>query len=174
MWGPEQGARPWPGSHGRRGPRAGAERGERGWPGQDETQSQMPPGSQEVRRRARGCSDRCFPHRRAIRSKKVIGSPAARIRKIAGLLFPLAKEQNPYYDVQGPHDPSKQDYLFAVRKAFPGASDCGSSHDLAVRGFEPHVGLCPDSSEPGACFGFCVSLSLCPSPARTLSLSLNK
>ena len=30
--------------------------------------------------------------------------------------------------------------------------------------FEPHVGLGADSSEPRACLGFCVSLSLCPSP----------
>uniref|UniRef100_A0ABI7WM50 protein-tyrosine-phosphatase n=1 Tax=Felis catus TaxID=9685 RepID=A0ABI7WM50_FELCA len=36
----------------------------------------------------------------------------------------------------------------------------GSGHDLPVRGFEPRVGLCADSSEPGACFGFCLSLSL--------------
>ena len=35
-----------------------------------------------------------------------------------------------------------------------------SGHDLAVREFEPHVGLCADSSEPAACFGFCVWLSL--------------
>ena len=37
------------------------------------------------------------------------------------------------------------------------------------------VGLCADSSEPGACFGFCVALSLCVSPTPTvhaLSLSL--
>ena len=41
--------------------------------------------------------------------------------------------------------------------------------------FEPCVGLCADSSEPGACCGFCVSLSLCPSPAHALSLSkINK
>ena len=33
-------------------------------------------------------------------------------------------------------------------------------HDLAVREFEPHVRLWADGSEPGACFGFCVSLSL--------------
>ena len=46
------------------------------------------------------------------------------------------------------------------------------AHDLAVRGFEPHVGLCADGSEPGACFGFCVSPSLSPSPAHALSLSL--
>ena len=32
------------------------------------------------------------------------------------------------------------------------------------KGFEPRIGLCADSWEPGACFGFCVSLSLCPSP----------
>ena len=38
----------------------------------------------------------------------------------------------------------------------------GSGHDLAVCGFKPRIGLCADSSEPGACFGFCVSLSLCP------------
>ena len=51
------------------------------------------------------------------------------------------------------------------------ASDFDSGHDLTVPGFEPLVGLCAGSSEPGACFGFCVSLSLCPSSARTLSLS---
>uniref|UniRef100_A0A8C9K3T4 Cadherin EGF LAG seven-pass G-type receptor 1 n=1 Tax=Panthera tigris altaica TaxID=74533 RepID=A0A8C9K3T4_PANTA len=37
-------------------------------------------------------------------------------------------------------------------------------HDLLVSEFEPRVGLCADGSEPGACVGFCVSLSLCPSP----------
>ena len=31
-----------------------------------------------------------------------------------------------------------------------------------------------DSSETGACFRFCVSLSLCPSPAHALSLSVSK
>ena len=31
---------------------------------------------------------------------------------------------------------------------------------FAVCEFKPHVGLCADSSEPGACFGFCVFLSL--------------
>ena len=36
----------------------------------------------------------------------------------------------------------------------------------------PAWGLCAASSEPGACFGFCVSLSHCPSPARACSLSL--
>ena len=39
-----------------------------------------------------------------------------------------------------------------------------------VHEFEPRVGLCADSSEPGACFRFCVSLSLCPFPAHALSL----
>ena len=43
-----------------------------------------------------------------------------------------------------------------------------------VRGFEPRVGLCADSLDPEACFGFCVSLSLCPSSPHTLSLSLSK
>ena len=39
--------------------------------------------------------------------------------------------------------------------------------------FERRVGLCADSSEPGACLGFCVFLSLRPSPAHALSLSLS-
>nr|XP_060511482.1 uncharacterized protein LOC132692753 [Panthera onca] len=51
--------------------------------------------------------------------------------------------------------------------------DFGSGHDLAVREFEPRVGLCADSSESEACFRFCVSLSLCSPPAHTLSLSLS-
>ena len=47
-------------------------------------------------------------------------------------------------------------------------------HDLAVRQFEPRVGLWADGSEPGACVRFCVSLSLCPSPVHALSLSVPK
>ena len=47
-------------------------------------------------------------------------------------------------------------------------------HDLAVREFEPRVGLWADGSEPGACFRFCVSPSLCPSPVHALSLSVPK
>ena len=59
------------------------------------------------------------------------------------------------------------------------ASDFGSSHDLTVRGVEPRVGLCADGLEPGACFGFYVSLSFCLSPwswmcTLSLSLSLSK
>ena len=53
-----------------------------------------------------------------------------------------------------------------------GRLSIGSGHDLRVHGFEPHVGLCADSSEPGTCFGFCVSLSLSAlPPACALSLS---
>ena len=73
-------------------------------------------------------------------------------------------------------------YLFfrAIKKHFVGApgwlsqlsADFSSGHDLTVFGFEPHVGLYADSSEPGVCFGFCVSLSLCTSPACALSLFL--
>ena len=40
------------------------------------------------------------------------------------------------------------------------STDFGSGHDLTVHGFKLCVGLCADSSEPGACFGSCVSLSL--------------
>ena len=47
-------------------------------------------------------------------------------------------------------------------------------HDLAVHEFEPRVRLWADGSEPGACFRFCVSLSLCPSPVHALSLSVSK
>ena len=62
------------------------------------------------------------------------------------------------------------------------ASDFGSGLDLVVRVFEPHVGFCADSLEPGACFGVCLSLSLslslslCPSLpcSHTVSLSLSK
>ena len=51
------------------------------------------------------------------------------------------------------------------------------SHSSWVQ--DPHwAGLCADSSEPGACFGFCISLSFCPSLARDLCLknewTLNK
>ena len=54
-----------------------------------------------------------------------------------------------------------------------GASDFRSGRDLAVREFEPRVGLRADSSEPGSCFGFWVSLSLCPFPPLVLCLSLS-
>ena len=47
-------------------------------------------------------------------------------------------------------------------------------HDLAVHEFEPRVRLWADGSEPGACFRFCVSLSLCPFPVHALSLSVPK
>ena len=52
------------------------------------------------------------------------------------------------------------------------ASDFSSGHDLTVREFEPRVRLCADSSEPGACFRFCVSLSFCPLP-RSYSVSVS-
>ena len=54
-------------------------------------------------------------------------------------------------------------------------SDFSSGHDLTVCEFEPRVGLCADSSEPGACFGFCVSLSLPALPrSHSVSLALSK
>ena len=42
-----------------------------------------------------------------------------------------------------------------------------------IHGFKPCIRLCADSSEPGAWFRFCVSLSLCPSPTSSLFLSLS-
>ena len=70
----------------------------------------------------------------------------------------------------------------ALRSAFRGAPGWRSrlsvrlqpGHDLAVREFGPRVRLWADGSEPGACFRFCVSLSLCPSPVHALSLSVPK
>ena len=53
------------------------------------------------------------------------------------------------------------------------ASDFGSGHDLTVHEFEPGIRLCADSSEPGACFGFCVSLSLSAPPLLMLCVSLS-
>ena len=53
------------------------------------------------------------------------------------------------------------------------ASNFGLGHDLAVREFEPRTGLCADGSEPGACFRFCVSLSLSAPPQLALCLSLS-
>ena len=50
--------------------------------------------------------------------------------------------------------------------------DFSSGRDLTMPRFEPRVRLWADSSEPGACFRFCVSLSLYPYPTRALSLSL--
>ena len=52
------------------------------------------------------------------------------------------------------------------------ASNFGSGHDLAVREFKPRIGLCADSSEPGASLRCCVlPLSLCLSPTCTVPLS---
>ena len=42
-----------------------------------------------------------------------------------------------------------------------------------VRGSEPQVGLSAVSTELGACFRSSVPLSLCPSPALTLFVSLS-
>ena len=64
-----------------------------------------------------------------------------------------------------PKEANSEDLGGSVGSAF----DFSSDHDRPVREFKPHVGLCADSSEPGPCLGFCVSLSLCPSPTGTLS-----
>ena len=53
------------------------------------------------------------------------------------------------------------------------ASDFSSGHDLTVHEFEPYIGLCADSSEPGASFGFCVSFPLPLPHSFSLSLSLS-
>ena len=48
--------------------------------------------------------------------------------------------------------------------------DFGSGHDLMVHEFELLVGICADSSEPGACFRLCLALSA--PPLLVLSLYL--
>ena len=53
-----------------------------------------------------------------------------------------------------------------------GVSDFSSGHDLTAREFEPCIRLCADSSEPGACFIFWVSLSLSLSAPSPLMLCL--
>ena len=50
------------------------------------------------------------------------------------------------------------------------ASNFGSGHDLTVPEFKPHVRLC---AEPGACFRFCVSLSVSAPPPLVLMLTLS-
>ena len=53
------------------------------------------------------------------------------------------------------------------------ATDFSPGHDLTVREYEPHVRLCADSSEPGACFGsVCLSLGLYPFPVHVLACLL--
>ena len=55
------------------------------------------------------------------------------------------------------------------------ASDFGSGYDLVVHGFEPHVGLCADSTEPSRLWVLCLSLSSLSPLILCLSLSkINK
>ena len=49
--------------------------------------------------------------------------------------------------------------------------DLSAGHDLTLRGFEPHVGLCADSEGPA---WDSLSSSLCHFPACTLSLEKDK
>ena len=56
---------------------------------------------------------------------------------------------------------------------FEGAGIASAWKDM-VRGFKSLIRLCADSSEPGACFRFCVSLSVSVPPRLTLCVSLSK
>ena len=47
----------------------------------------------------------------------------------------------------------------------------GSGHDLTVRGFEPHIGLCTEGGDPA--WNSLSSLYSYPTCARSLSLSLS-
>ena len=53
------------------------------------------------------------------------------------------------------------------------ATNFGSGHDLPVCGFQLRIGLCADSSEPGACFRFCLPLSLLLPHSYSVSQKIN-
>ena len=64
---------------------------------------------------------------------------------------------------------SREDTLKGGRGAWVAqsvVSNIGSGHDLSVRELGPHIGLCADSSEPGAHLGF-----MCPSLSAPLLLA---
>ena len=97
-------------------------------------------------------------------------------------LISLCNKQTPLLEVMGfikPRLESKGKGIWFKMSAQGGrlggsvgwASDFSSSHDLVVCEFEPHVRLCADSSEPGACFGFCLRLSLPLPCSHCVSLS---
>ena len=44
-----------------------------------------------------------------------------------------------------------------------------TSAQVMVCGFEPHVGLCADGPEPGACFRLCVCVCVCVCVCLSLS-----
>ena len=54
------------------------------------------------------------------------------------------------------------------------STNFGPGHDLMVCGFEPCIWLCADSSETGACFGFCLPLSPLLPYLCSVSLCLSK
>ena len=92
----------------------------------------------------------------------------------------LSKEQKQFLAPLGFGWGSKKIVVFPLKINFilgclggsvGGVSNFSSGHDLAVCEFKPRIGLCADSLEPGAYFGFCVSPSLGPSPAHALSLN---
>ena len=82
-----------------------------------------------------------------------------RIPKQGFLFLVLPLERNNQQDT----------YLKIPRGAWVAQSNFASGHYLTVGGFKPRIGLSADTSEPGACFRFCISLSLSPSPALTRS-----
>ena len=63
---------------------------------------------------------------------------------------------------------SKQEVEGRLGGSVREASNFSSGQDLMAPGFKPCIGLCVDSSEPGACFRLCISLSTLP---RSRSLS---
>ena len=86
----------------------------------------------------------------------------------------LAKEGNSILLHTSPPSPFKNSPIGAPGWRSRLSVRLQPGHDLAVREFEPRVRLWADGSEPGACFRFCVSLSLCPCPVHAVSLSVPK
>ena len=94
-------------------------------------------------------------------------------------LTPIKKEQkekgeiNPTFPFN--HRIQSKEYIQGRLDGSVGwASDFGSGHDLAVPELGPRIGLCADSSEPIACFRFCVSLLLSAPPLLMLCLALSQ
>ena len=96
------------------------------------------------------------------RAWQVQGAPSSlEARMVMGRTGKLFRPSGPYY--------LERRDLGRLGGSVGWVSDFSSGHDLTVCGFEPRIGLWADSSEPGACLGFCVSLSISAPPPLTLS-----
>ena len=99
------------------------------------------------------------------------------------LALPNSQDSHPGLRAQWPRIMASSLWLLVKKLPFRGAwvaqsvkhptLDFGSGHDLLVREFKPLDGLCTDSVKP-AWNSLSLSLSLCPSPALSLSVFLSQ